>query len=38
MSKIVVSADGAEIVCQAGGLLLTETLRVSGLDRALSAG
>jgi hypothetical protein len=32
------SVDGAGVVCQAGGLLLTETLRVSGLDRALSAG
>jgi Transposase DDE domain group 1 len=37
-SKIVVSADGKGIVCQAGGLLLTETLRVTGLDQGLSAG
>lgn len=36
-AKIVVSADGAGIICQAGGLLLTETLRVSGLGRGLSA-
>lgn len=35
-SKIVVSSDGKQIVCQAGGLLLVETLRVSGLDRGLS--
>ncbi|SPT60529.1 Uncharacterised protein [Actinomadura madurae] len=35
-SKIVVSSDGKGIVCQAGGLLLMETLRVSGLDRGLS--
>lgn len=35
-SKIVVSSDGKGIVCQAGGLLLTESLRVSGLDRGLS--
>jgi hypothetical protein len=37
-AKIVVSADGLGIVCQAGGLLLAETLGVSGLDRGLSAG
>lgn len=36
-SKIVVSADGDGLVSQAGGLLLLETLRVTGLDRALSA-
>jgi hypothetical protein len=35
-AKIVVSSDGAGIVCQAGGLLLVETLRVSGLDQGLS--
>ena len=37
-AKIVVSADGSGIICQAGGLLLAETLRASGLDRDLSAG
>ena len=37
-AKIVVSSDGSGIVCQAGGLLLAETLRVSGLDRGLSVG
>src|SRR5256885_16919926 len=37
-AKIVVSADGSGIVCQAGGLLLAETLRVSGLGDGLSAG
>jgi len=36
-SKIVVSSDGKGIMCQAGGLLLVETLRVSGLGRGLSA-
>jgi hypothetical protein len=36
--KITVSADGSGIVSQAGGLLLTEALRVTGLDRGLSAG
>jgi hypothetical protein len=36
--KIIVSADGAGIVSQAGGLLLTRTLAVTGLDRGLSAG
>jgi Transposase DDE domain group 1 len=36
-AKIVVSSDGAGIVCQAGGLLLLETLRASGLDQGLSA-
>jgi hypothetical protein len=34
--KIVVSADGTGIVSQAGGLLLTQTLRATGLDRGLS--
>ena len=33
----MVSADGAGIVSQAGGLLLTRTLHVTGLDRALEA-
>jgi Transposase DDE domain group 1 len=36
--KIVVSADGMGIVSQAGGLLLTQTLRATGLDRGLQAG
>jgi hypothetical protein len=36
-SKIMVSADGTGIVSQAGGLLLTETLRATGLDRGLDA-
>jgi Transposase DDE domain group 1 len=35
--KIVVSADGTGIVSQAGGLLLTQALRVTGLDRGLEA-
>jgi Transposase DDE domain group 1 len=35
--KIVVSADGAGIVSQAGGLLLTQALRATGLDRSLEA-
>ncbi len=35
--KITVSADGTGIVSQAGGLLLTQTLRVTGLDRGLDA-
>jgi hypothetical protein len=34
-SKIMVSADGTAIVSQAGGLLLTQALRVTGLDRGL---
>jgi hypothetical protein len=33
--KIMVSADGTGVVSQAGGLLLTRTLRVTGLDRGL---
>ncbi|MGH7745724.1 MAG: transposase [Candidatus Dormibacteria bacterium] len=36
--KIVVSADGPGVVSCAGTLLLTETARVTGLDRCLSAG
>jgi hypothetical protein len=36
-SKIMVSADGTGIVSQAGGLLLTQTLRATGLDRGLDA-
>jgi hypothetical protein len=35
--KITVSADGTGLVPQAGGLLLAETLRVSGLGQGLSA-
>jgi hypothetical protein len=35
--KITVSADGTGIVSQGGGLLLTSTLRATGLDRGLSA-
>jgi hypothetical protein len=35
-SKIVVSSDGKGIISQAGGLLLMQTLRVSGLDQGLS--
>ena len=37
-TKITVSADGSGIVSQAGGLLLTRTLQVTGMDRGLSAG
>jgi hypothetical protein len=37
-SKIMVSADGTGIVSQAGSLLLTRALRVTGLDRGLDAG
>jgi hypothetical protein len=33
--KIIMSADGTGIVSQAGGLLLTQALRVTGLDAAL---
>jgi Transposase DDE domain group 1 len=36
-SKIMVSADSAGIVSQAGGLLLTRTLRATGLDHGLDA-
>jgi hypothetical protein len=34
---MIVSADGKGIVSQSGGLLLTRTLAVTGLDRGLSA-
>ena len=34
-AKITVSADGAGIVSQGGALLLTQALRVTGLDRGL---
>lgn len=37
-SKIAVSCDGKGVISQAGGLLLTRTLRVTGLDVVLSAG
>jgi hypothetical protein len=37
-SKITVSADGNGLVSQAGGLLLAETLRVTGLGQGLSGG
>jgi hypothetical protein len=37
-SKITVSADGNGLVSQAGGLLLAEALRVTGLGQGLSAG
>ena len=37
-SRIAVSADGTGIVSQVGGVLLTQTLRVTGLDAGLSAG
>jgi hypothetical protein len=36
--KIIVSTDGKGLVSQAGGLLLTQALQVTGLDRALSQG
>jgi hypothetical protein len=36
--KITVSADGKGIVSQAGGLLLAETLRVTGLGEGLADG
>src|SRR5258708_2134100 len=35
--KIMVSADGTGIVSQAGGLLLAQTLRLTGLDRGSAA-
>ena len=35
---ITVSDDAKGLVFQAGGLLLTRVLRVTGLDRALSQG
>jgi len=36
-AKITVSADGSGIVSQGGALLLTQTLRATGLDRGLMA-
>ena len=35
--KIMVSADGTGVISQAGGLLLIQALRVTGLDRGLDA-
>jgi hypothetical protein len=35
--KITVSADGTGIVSRAGGVLLTRTLRATGLDQGLAA-
>lgn len=35
-TNIVVSGDDAQVVSQAGGLLLVETLRATGLDKGLS--
>ena len=35
--RVTVSADGPGIVSQAGTLLLTQTLRATGLDRGLTA-
>jgi hypothetical protein len=36
-TKVTVSADGQGLVSQAGAVLLWETIRVTGLDRGLSA-
>lgn len=36
--KISVSADGKGLVSQAGALLLTEAIRITGLGEGLSAG
>ena len=36
-SKVTVSADGRDLVSQAGAVLLWETLRATGLGRGLSA-
>jgi hypothetical protein len=36
--KITVSADGQGLVSQAGGLLLAETVRVTGLGEGLAKG
>ncbi len=35
--KIIISADGTEIISQAGAGLLTKTPQVTGLDEQLSA-
>jgi len=37
-TKVTASSDGQGLVSQAGAVLLWETIRVTGLDRALSAG
>jgi Transposase DDE domain group 1 len=37
-AKIVVSSDGSGIISHSGGLLLLETVRATGLGRALSEG
>jgi hypothetical protein len=37
-TKVTVSSDGRGLVSQAGAVLLWETIRVTGLDRGLSAG
>src|SRR5260221_5490227 len=36
--RITVTGDASGVVSQAGALLLTQALRVTGLDRGLSAG
>jgi hypothetical protein len=36
-AKIAVSVDGSGLISHAGGLLMLETLRITGLDQALSA-
>ncbi len=36
--RLSVDAGGSGVVSQAGGMLLVETVRAAGLDRALSAG
>ena len=36
--RVQVDTDGTGVVSQAGGVALVETVRVAGLDRALSAG
>jgi hypothetical protein len=37
-TRVTVSADGRGLVSQAGGVLLWETMRVTGLGRGLSQG
>ena len=36
--RVHVDAAGSGVVSQAGGVVLTETVRASGIDRALSRG
>jgi hypothetical protein len=36
--RVGVDAAGSQVVSQAGGVVLVETVRAVGLDRALSAG